>query len=151
MSVGSRAALVFSPHATFRLTYVDNCADAIVAACVAPGAAGETLNVVDDDLPTHLQFFKQCRSAGAATPVAIPVPWAVVSVIGRVVALIDSRLLAGRAKLPEFVAHVRQQARWKPLRYTNQRAKDVLGWSPQFTIAEGVRNTVAATHQSSAP
>jgi 2-alkyl-3-oxoalkanoate reductase len=143
MSLGSRAALVFAPRATFRLTYVDNCADAIVAACTAPNAAGETLNIVDDNLPSHLQYFKQCQSAGAEVPMAIPVPWALVSVIGRAVALVDTRLLAGRAKLPEFLAHVRQQARWRPLNYSNARAKQVLGWSPRVTLSEAVRHTVA--------
>ncbi len=142
MSVGTRAALVFSPRATFRLTYVDNCADAIIAACTAPNAAGTTLNIVDDNLPSHLQYFKQCRSAGAEVPMAIPVPWALVSLIGRAVAMIDTRLLGGRAKLPEFLAHIRQQARWKPLNYSNARAKQVLGWSPGVTLSEAVRHTV---------
>jgi 2-alkyl-3-oxoalkanoate reductase len=145
MAMGRRAALVFSPSATFRLTYVDNCADAIVAACVSTRAAGTTLNIVDDQLPTHLQFFGMCRSAGSPVEHAVPVPWPLVQLVGRLVALMDSRLLGGRAKLPEFVAYVRQQARWKPLRYSNRRAKEVLDWSPTVTIAEGVRRTMTSS------
>ena len=142
VALGSRASLVFAPSATFRLAYVDNCADAIVAACVAP-VAGRTLNIVDDELPTHLEFHRACAHAGASTGLAVPVPWWLVASVGRAVDLVNSRLLGGRAKLPEFLAYIRQQARWKPLRYSNQLAKSALRWHPQVSLAEGVRRTVA--------
>src|SRR5947208_3933813 len=38
------------------LTYVDNCAEAIVLAGLRPGIDGEVFNVVDDDLPTSRKF-----------------------------------------------------------------------------------------------
>ena len=40
------------------LTYVDNCADAIVLAGIKRGVDGEVFNVVDDDLPTSRQFLR---------------------------------------------------------------------------------------------
>src|SRR6266550_4574415 len=40
------------------LTYVDNCAEAIVLAGLTPGIDGEVFNVVDDDLPTSRHFLK---------------------------------------------------------------------------------------------
>jgi len=40
------------------LTYVDNCADAIVLAGLKPGIGGEIFNVVDDDLPTSRRFLR---------------------------------------------------------------------------------------------
>ena len=40
------------------LTFVDNCAEAIVLAGLKPGVDGEIFNVVDDELPTGRQFLK---------------------------------------------------------------------------------------------
>src|SRR5882762_8708280 len=40
------------------LTFVDNCAEAIVLAGLRPGVEGEVFNVVDDELLTSRQFLK---------------------------------------------------------------------------------------------
>ncbi len=140
-------ALVFAPRAQFRLTYVDNCADAVVTALTSQAAAGQTVNVVDDNLPTHSQYRAMCKQAGAVLPFALPVPWWAVSAVGRLVGLIDRYVLGGNAKVPEYMASVRQAARWKPLRYSNGAAKRVLDWAPNVSIAEGARRTVAAAQR----
>src|SRR5206468_7017915 len=41
---------------TVPLTYVDNCAEAIVLAGLKPGVDGEVFNVVDDNLPSSRRF-----------------------------------------------------------------------------------------------
>ncbi len=49
------------------LTYVDNCAEAIVVAALSEGSSGQVYNVVDDDLPTsgqYLSLYKKQRSPG---------------------------------------------------------------------------------------
>ncbi len=43
------------------LTYVDNCADAIVLAAVRPLDGSEAFNVVDDDLPSSASFLAGTR------------------------------------------------------------------------------------------
>ncbi len=40
------------------LSYVENCAEAIVLAGLIPGIDGEIFNIVDDDLPTSREFLK---------------------------------------------------------------------------------------------
>ncbi len=145
MRLGSRRGLLFAPRSSMRLTYVDNCADAIVAALEAPLAAGATFNIVDDDAITYRDYLQACRTAGAATPSAIAVPWTAVVGFGRLVAFIDRIAFDGRAKLPEFAASTRQAARWKPLRYSTAEARRLLAWTPKVSFAEGVRRTVAPT------
>jgi nucleoside-diphosphate-sugar epimerase len=137
--------LVFAPHSRMRLTYVDNCADAIVLALTAPAAAGRTVNIVDDDDPSFLQYAKACRAAGAPVPRLVPVPWRVVAAFGGAVGLVDRWFFENAAKLPEFGDRPRQDARWKPLRYPNDIAKAVLGWVPRVGLHAGVRATVEAS------
>ena len=43
---------------TLPLTYVDNCADAIILVGLKPGADDQIFNVVDDDLPTSRRFLR---------------------------------------------------------------------------------------------
>ncbi len=133
-----RFALIFSPQAELRLCHVDNCAAAVVEAVRSPEAAGEVVNLVDDDLPTHAEFFAMCRDRGMTSRIGVPVPWVAVDTVARLLALLDRTRLGGAIKLPELLAHRRQQARWKPMRYTNQRAKDLLGWRPERSISEGI-------------
>lgn len=144
LTLGTRLGVLFAPRSTMRLTSVGNCADAIAAALVSPRAGGTTVNIVDDVLPSHREFLRMCRSQGAEVPTTVAVPWWMVAAIGRLTDWIDRRLCGGRAHLPEFLDRTRQQARWKPLAYTNDRARAVLGWSPGTTLGQAVAAMVDA-------
>jgi 2-alkyl-3-oxoalkanoate reductase len=137
-------SFVISPRAAFRMVSAENCADAIVRAADAPAAEGATVNLVDDHLPSHLQFARACREAGAPVGRIVPVPWVVASAIGRLLHLLSRAALGGRLKLPEVLEHRRQEARWKPLRYPNDQAKRLLGWQPTRTIDDTVRSLVTS-------
>ncbi len=128
---------IFAPNATFALTYVDNCSEAIVKAVTAPSVSGTILNIVDDNLPTFRQFYDACRSAGAPTGRPVHVPWILLSALGLGVRLLNSVAFHNRAKLPEFLSYRRQQARWKPRTYNNALAKAELGWVPTIGLSEG--------------
>lgn len=134
-----RLALVFSPSADFRLVHVTSCADALVLALTAEVPNGCTVNLVDDDLPTHLGYFRECRAAGLTRRRAVPVPWSVVESLGRSTDLLDRSVGDRHLKLPELAELRRQRARWKPLRYSNELAKRLLGWSPRVRLDEAVR------------
>ena len=54
------------------LTYVDNCAEAIVLAGLTPGIDGEVFNIVDDDLLTARQFLKTYKVARRFRSVSVP-------------------------------------------------------------------------------
>lgn len=142
-----RFDIIVSPRTRFRLTFVDNCADAIVRAVAAPAPAGVILNIVDDDLPTHGGFHALCKAAGNAPGPAIWVPWLVLAAIGRAVDLLNRLAFKGRAKLPEILALHRQQARWKPFAYNNNAAKNVLGWTPRTSFKDGITLTMESENK----
>ena len=121
-------------------TFVENCADAIAAAAVSPEAAGETINILDDDLPTASQLVRMVRKLGRQVRrVWIPGP-----LVPTACGLYHcySRLSGGQ--LPPVLTAYRARSMWKPVRYSNAKAKRVLRWTPRVSFEEAVRRTVAA-------
>jgi nucleoside-diphosphate-sugar epimerase len=136
--VTGRFDFLFSPGARMRLTHVENCSDAIVNALTADVPPGATFNIVDDDVPSHRQFYKATIRPGVRKSLPLYVPWFVVSMAGYAAQLSSRLFFKGRAKLPELLALRRQHARWKPITYSNTRAKEALGWKPKLNVKEGV-------------
>ena len=117
------------------LTYVDNCADAIVLAGIRNGVAGEVLNVVDDDLPTSRHFLRLYkRHVGPFR--SIPVPRLASYVLCSVWEKYSSW---SEGQLPPVFNRRAWHAYWKGSRYSNQKLKGLLGWTPQVPTADGLR------------
>ena len=122
-------------------TYVDNCASAIAAAVDARGAEGHAFNVVDDQLPTARDMFVAYRQS--VGPVrAVTVPQFAVPTVARAYEWCSCR---SHGQFPPVVTRYRSTALWKPLRFSNERAKRVLGWQPSVPFAEALNRTLSAT------
>ena len=130
--------LAVAPLGRLKLTYVENCAEAIVLAMERPGAIGATLNVVDDDLPTQRGFARAQRSHGIPVPRAVPVPYRVARAAADLVAFANRRFVGGRAKFPGIVVPAKLDAQFRPLQYSNDEAKRVLAWQPRVTLDEAL-------------
>lgn len=141
MTLG-RLDLLFAPLSRMKLTYVQNCADAIVMAIDAPVSSGRIFNVVDDDLPSYARYHRLCRQLGASTGRAVYVPWLLVAGAGWGAEVINRLFFKRRARLPAFLAYPRQRASWKPLRYSNSEAKRGLAWVPRVSLVQGVAQTM---------
>ena len=121
-------------------TYVDNCAAAVALAVDVPGIDGQAFNVVDDHLPTVDEVFRAYTSGVVPVP-AVTVPqWAVPLVAG----MCEWYSGRSRGQFPMVVTRYRSSAQWKPLRYSNERAKRVLGWRPFVPFPEALDRTIAA-------
>jgi nucleoside-diphosphate-sugar epimerase len=122
------------------LTYVDNCAEAIVLAGLRPGIDGEVLNVVDDDLPTSRQFLRLYKRHVRRFP-SIPVPRAA----SYLLCLLWEKYSAwSEEQLPPAFNRSAWHAYWKGSRYTNAKAKRLLGWTPRVRTAEGLHRYFAS-------
>jgi nucleoside-diphosphate-sugar epimerase len=117
------------------LTYVDNCADAIVLAGVMSGIDGEVLNVVDDDLPTSRHFLRLYKRH--VRPFAsVPVP----RIASYVLCAIWERYSSwSGGQLPPVFNRRAWHAYWKGSRSANEKLKRLLGWTPRVPTAEGLR------------
>src|SRR5690348_979948 len=74
---GGRVWLRTGAWARLPLTYVENCAEAIVLAAETEAASAQTLNVVDDDMPTQRNYAALLRRRTSPRPIILPVAWTV--------------------------------------------------------------------------
>jgi nucleoside-diphosphate-sugar epimerase len=109
------------------LTYVDNCADAIVLAGVVEGVDGQVFNVVDDDLPTSRRFLKMYKRRMGGF-LSIPVPYPIAYFLS---ALWEKYSDWSQGQLPPNFNRRRCSAEWKGNRYPNEKLKELLGWTPR--------------------
>jgi nucleoside-diphosphate-sugar epimerase len=121
-------------RAEMPLTYVENCADAILSAAEHQEAIGETLHIVDDDLPTQRGYADAVASRMPRRPWKLPVSWSLMRSVARAAWEVKTRLLGDREILPGVLVPARLHARFKPLRYGNERAKRILAWSPRYSL-----------------
>lgn len=146
-SLGSKAGLAIGPDIAMKLTFVDNCAEAIVLAAETPAAIGETLNIVDDETPTMRQFAAAMKQAGFDVPMAVPLPFGLVRTGASLLDKINRKRYNGRAKIPWYAVPAKLDQRFKPLRYPNAKAKRLLGWTPRFNLEQGVAESLRRERQ----
>jgi nucleoside-diphosphate-sugar epimerase len=127
------------------LTFVDNCAEAIMLALRQPGIEGETFNVHDDDLPTAREFLRRYKLAkGGVRSVSLPYPLTVV--------LSHAALRAAhlsRGQLPVLFTPYSAASVWRGTTFDNSKAKDVLGWKPRIAMAQALDEHFADIERSS--
>jgi nucleoside-diphosphate-sugar epimerase len=117
------------------LTYVDNCAEAIVLAGLREGMEGEIINVVDDDLPSsreYVRFYK--RQVQGFT--SIPVPYALFYFLNY---LWERYSNWSAGQLPPVFNRKTCAAYYKGNTYPNRKAKELLGWYPRVRMSEGLQ------------
>ena len=133
--------LVFGPSTYLALSHVDNCAHVFAEATENPKAIGDTFNVVDDDGQTIWQYLGDYLRGTGEKGYRIPIPYAVAITGVKLARWTSKRLFRGKGKLPSILVPCRFEARFKPLRFTNRKAREVLGWTPPLDQAERFRRT----------
>lgn len=116
------------------LTYVDNCADAIVLAGLLEEAEGEVFNVVDDDLPTSRAFLREYKRhvrRFASVPVPYPVTYGLC-------ALWEWYAERSKGQLPPVFNRRECAFAWRGHRYSNRKLKDLLGWQCRVPMREAL-------------
>jgi nucleoside-diphosphate-sugar epimerase len=108
------------------LTFVDNCADAIVLSALVPGVNGEVFNVVDDDLLTSAQFLAAYKKRVGRFP-SIRIPYLVAHGLSRLWEEYSHRT---KGQIPPAFNRRRCAADWKGQRFSNQKLRERLGWRP---------------------
>lgn len=117
------------------LTYVENCAEAIVTAGLHPRGEGQVFNIVDDELPTSRQFLrmfkkrtKPFRSVYVPYPVFYGLCW-----------LWEAYSKWSKGQLPLLFNRRRCAAYWKGNKYSNRKLKEAVGWRPSVSFSEAAK------------
>ena len=118
------------------LSYVDNCADALIVASRTSTAAGQVFNIHDDDLPTCRDFLQQYRSQVRQLRV-IAVPYFALLAASRVIKHYHA---VSKGQLPAVFTPYKTRSSWKPMRFDNSRLHGI-GWEPKVSITEGLKKT----------
>lgn len=137
--------LHFGGSNTIPFTYVDNCAEAIVLAGLTSGIEGEVFNVVDDELYSSRQFLRLYKK-NVRKIRSFYVP--------RLVAYTFCYLWErysdwSEGQLPPAFNRGKWHSLWKKTNYSNRKLKEMLGWKPKVSMAEGLQRYFAACRSRS--
>jgi nucleoside-diphosphate-sugar epimerase len=119
------------------LSYVDNCAEAIVVAGERPEAVGQVFNVHDDDLVTCREYLRLYRAQVKKLRV-LPIPYPVLRVLS---VAIERYHEASKGQLPALFTRYKTATTWGGNRFDNGKLRG-LGWRPIVSTDEGLRRTL---------
>jgi len=136
-----RHHLVIGPLTRIPLTHVENCADVFAIAAIDTRARGQTLNVVDGPGERIWSYLSDHIRGSGQPGWRLPIPYWLASWTVR---LASATVFSRATKVPSILIPRRFEARLKPLRFTNQRLRETLGWSPPFNYQQCLARTHGA-------
>jgi 2-alkyl-3-oxoalkanoate reductase len=151
MKLSDRLWLQIGANGQMPLTYAENCAEAIVLAAETEAAIGQTINIVDDALPTQRTFVETVVKHTASPPRVVPLDWAVLHLMAQLLWQTNTLLFRGKLKLPGLLIPARLQARFKPFRYSNAQAKQLLNWMPRYSFQAAVERSCSGSNPLATP
>ena len=140
--VGNSSLGVFlhiAPNNHMPLTYVDNCAEAIVLAGLRNGIQSEVINIVDDDLPTSLEFIRIYKNR-VRNFTSLPVPYPMFYFFSY---LWERYSKWSEGQLPPVFNRRACTVYYKGNIYSNQKAKQLLGWRPRVGMTDALERFCA--------
>jgi nucleoside-diphosphate-sugar epimerase len=114
------------------LSYVDNCAEAIVLAGITNGINGEVFNIVDDDLPSSRQFLKLFKQHVSNFP-SLSLPYWLTYMLCY---MWEKYAEWSKGQIPPVFNRSRCSAEWKGNQYSNAKLKTMLGWMPRVSFID---------------
>jgi nucleoside-diphosphate-sugar epimerase len=137
-----RLWLCLGNDAEVPITYLDNCAHAIVHIALAPQLEHTIYNILDDDLPSQREYRRALAAHLDPKPYRVVVPWWLMSRTVDAVQALNARR-ARPLRLPGFLVPESLAVRAKPLRYTNRRLHES-GWNQEVSFAQALAATFAS-------
>jgi nucleoside-diphosphate-sugar epimerase len=115
------------------LTYIDNAVDAMMLAATAEGVAGESFNIVDEDVLTQGEYLALLQRSTGGRPRVLRVPRFLYYALG-----LATEVAAGARKKEPATNRYRIKARLARVRFSGAKARDVLKWRPRVPLREGL-------------
>ena len=136
-----RVHLVFGGWTRIPLTHVVNCAVLFATAAEDPRAIGETFNVVDGDEVRVWGYLGEYLRRSGASGFRVPVPYALALAGSPPGAVVEPADLPGQGEAPEHPRPLPVRGPLQAAPFSNRKAREVLGWQPPLSFADGLRLT----------
>lgn len=125
------------------LTFVSNCADAIVLCGLVADIDGEVFNVVDDEPLTSAQFLRAYRrKVGGFFSLRLPY-----SIAYGLSVLWEEYSRRSQGQLPPAFNRRRCAAEWRGNRFPNRKLREKVGWAPRVGMEEAMKLFLAQFEQ----
>ena len=121
------------------LTYVHNCAEAVVVAGARADAAGQVYNVHDDDLPTCREYLRAYKEQ-VTNIRSISVPYFCVELFSRILTKYHAY---SKGQLPAILTPYKVANLWAGNRFDNTKLHSI-GWRQLVPTDEALRRSFAA-------
>ena len=118
------------------LSYVENCAEAIVVAGIHPSSAGQVYNVHDDELPTAAEYLRAYKKSVKRLR-SIRLPYFVTRMLAKT---LESYHRRSQGQLPAIITRYKAAAAWGGNRFRNAKLHS-LGWRQLVTTRDGIATT----------
>ena len=117
------------------LTYVENCAEAIVLTGLIPRIEGQVFNIVDDDLSSSRHFLQQYKKK-VRNFRSLYVP----KFLSYLFCASSEKLAQwSKGQIPPALTRREWVAYWKKTYYSNEKLKNLTGWKPRVSTAKGLK------------
>jgi nucleoside-diphosphate-sugar epimerase len=121
------------------LSYVDNCAEAIVTAALSPDSSGQAYNIHDDEIPTCRRYLREYKK-NVRKVRSLYMPYLAVMAMSKCVEWYHAY---SKGQLPAVFTRYKSKSAWGGNRFTNAKLRS-LGWTQLVSTAEGMRRTFAS-------
>lgn len=118
------------------LSYVANCAEAIVVAGTHQDSAGQAFNVHDDELPTAANYLRQYKRQ-VRKILAVRLPYTITSLLAW---SMEAYHLYSLGQLPAVITRYKARVAWRGHRFDNSKLRS-LGWRQLVSTTEGMNET----------
>jgi len=136
--------LHFGGNSLLPLTYLENCAGAIVLAGTN-AAAGSIYNVIDDDLPTSVEYINAYRTKAGRIR-WISVPFLITMALS---GLAEKYQLYSQQRARALLTQYQCAALWRGHRFSNEKLKS-MGWLQIVPTREAMQKTFECLNHQSA-
>jgi len=127
LQIGSQARLP--------MTHVENCADAIACATLSPNKPVGAFNIVDDECPTQKQYVKEYQKNFGSIAKRVVIPYQLFLLLSKVYSIFHQ---LSKGNLPPIFSTYKAKSMYRRFDFSNQKAKDELGWKPKVSLQEGL-------------
>lgn len=118
------------------LSYVENCAEAIAIAADHPSAAGQTYNVLDDDLMRASHYLKQYKKQVRRLK-TLRVPYSASLALAW---MLEEYRRRSSGQLPPVLTRYKVATIWKGTRFSNAKLQSI-GWKQLVSTADAIERT----------